>query len=326
MRTIILMSCVLITTLCNAQKDFVKQAELSLEARRAYNDNNYEKALELYEQLFTINDDHLPVEYLKAANTAAQLKDNNRCVKWIKESIIQKKTEKATIQDFSENPLYQKCADSILSDYTTYRSKYYKNLKNPMLYFEIQELINRDQVVRKLKDYYFGITEEDTEKAFNGLLKAQEANDKEAQQKYWAIISPKMTDENNEFYRKTMLYADSLNVVKLIDLTKEYGWQQNAHIILWHQRGNYGKDNWVWNFFKPYIDNEIKKGTIAPYFWAVFEDFASNIKTGETIYGYYSGKVNPTAVNEKRKSIGLPILTLAEIEARNNRTDKGSMF
>ena len=60
MRTIILMSCVLITTLCNAQKDFVKQAELSLEARRAYNDNNYEKALELYEQLFIINDDHLP--------------------------------------------------------------------------------------------------------------------------------------------------------------------------------------------------------------------------------------------------------------------------
>ncbi|MGF1556606.1 hypothetical protein [Paucihalobacter sp.] len=44
---------------------------------------------------------------------------------------------------------------------------------------------------------------------------------------------------------------DSLNIKRLIEITKDYGWQNKGWIILWHQRGTYGKSNYVWNFFKP---------------------------------------------------------------------------
>src|SRR5690606_19933780 len=59
---------------------------------------------------------------------------------------------------------------------------------------------------------------------------------------------------------KEMARIDSLNIKRLIEITKEYGWQKKGWLILWHQRGSYGQDNYVWNFFKPYIDEQIAKG------------------------------------------------------------------
>ena len=32
---------------------------------------------------------------------------------------------------------------------------------------------------------------------------------------------------------------DSLNIEELMAITKEYGWQKRAWVILWHQRGNH---------------------------------------------------------------------------------------
>ena len=112
---------------------------------------------------------------------------------------------------------------------------------------------------------------------------------------------------------------------ELIKITEEHGWQKNGWLILWHQRGSYGEDNWIWAFFKPYINKEIQKGTVPPFFWAKFEDHHSFFKTGKTIYGYWPGKVDPKSVNKARRPVGLPILTEEEIILRNT-TRSGRIF
>ena len=80
---------------------------------------------------------------------------------------------------------------------------------------------------------------------------------------------------------------DSLNINRLIEITKEYGWQKKGWLILWHQRGTYKQDNYIWNFFRPFINGEIAKGNIKRDFWTRFEEEKSIIKNKVQIYGYY---------------------------------------
>lgn len=121
-----------------------------------------------------------------------------------------------------------------------------------------------------------------------------------------------------------MVKSDSLNINRLIEITKKYGWQsRGAWTILWHQRGSYGEDekmqvykpsldsliaigklpkdywatyeaekpervkNGAWSFFKPYIDNQIANGKMRKDFWARYEDEKSIIVRRTQIYGTY---------------------------------------
>ncbi len=107
---------------------------------------------------------------------------------------------------------------------------------------------------------------------------------------------------------------DSVNVNRLIEITKKYGWQKKGWIILWHQRDTYGEDNEVWNFFKPYINEQIKKGKIKKDFWAIFDEEKSIIKDKKQIYGFYWNQFDqyPIAdvknVDKRRAKVGLPPL------------------
>ncbi|MBW1295394.1 hypothetical protein [Aquimarina litoralis] len=326
MKRLTVFICLLITQICSSQIDFVKHADLLLSARRALQTNETKKALFYYEQAFAIHNDNSIAQYLNAAKCAAIEKNESSCKKWIIQAIEQKKAPKKSLSKFSDNKLYQNCLESILPNYNTYLANFYTSIDNPMIYFQVQELINRDQVTRKLDDYYLGITKEDQEMAFELWLKAKANQDKDAMEKYKAILAPKIDKELEVYNRKVMQHADSLNIARLIDITKEFGWQKEAHLLLWHQRGTYGEKNWVWSFFKPYIDKEIATGKITPFFWALFEDIDSIFKTGKSIYGYHPGKVDPKTVNIKRRSIGLPELTPQEIEKRNTGRDNGSVF
>lgn len=86
---------------------------------------------------------------------------------------------------------------------------------------------------------------------------------------------------------KEISKIDSLNIKRLIEITKKYGWQKKGWLVLWHQRGTYGKDNYVWNFFKPYIDEQIKNDKINKDFWVMFEEERSIVEKKEQIYGMY---------------------------------------
>jgi len=113
---------------------------------------------------------------------------------------------------------------------------------------------------------------------------------------------------------KDISRIDSLNIKRLIEITKEYGWQKRSWIVLWHQRGTYGQDNYVWNFFKPYIDGEIKKGNIKKDFWTRFEEEKSINENKEQIYGYYWNQfdeypiIDIKNVDKRRAEFGIPPL------------------
>ncbi|WP_282042370.1 hypothetical protein [Winogradskyella flava] len=326
MKNLIVLVYLLFSISGNGQIDFVKHADLLLNAHRALEKNDTKKALFLYESAFKIHDDNSIAEYLNAATCAAKLKNEESCKKWIITSIQKEKAPKKSLLSFSDNEFYQNCLSSILPHYNSYLASFYKSIDNPMVYYQIQKLTNRDQFTRKLTDYDMGISEEQQETAFREYLKAQASKDTVALRKYQAIIFPKVEKVYKDYNLKIMRYTDSLNVAKLIDITKEHGWQEEGWILLWHQRGIYGQKNWVWDFFKPFIDKEIEKGKITPFFWAKFEDITSIYKTGKSIYGYHPGPVDAKTVNIRRKSIGLPELTAQEIENRNNRKGGGRVF
>jgi len=111
---------------------------------------------------------------------------------------------------------------------------------------------------------------------------------------------------------------DSLNINRLIEITKEYGWQKRGWLVLWHQRGTYGKDNYVWNFFKPHIDKEIKEGKINKDFWVMFEEERSIVNKREQIYGMYWNQfdeypiIDIENVDKRRAEFDLPPLWYME--------------
>lgn len=117
---------------------------------------------------------------------------------------------------------------------------------------------------------------------------------------------------------KEISRIDSLNIKRLIEITKEYGWHEKGWLILWHQRGTFGEENYVWDFFKPYIDNQIKKGEIRKDYWTMFEEEKSIINTKEQIFGLYTNnfKEYPIKdiknVDKRRAEFGMPPLWYIE--------------
>ena len=318
--------CILFINTSDAQVNFAKHSELLLKAHRAKEVNDCKIALPLYEEAFELHTNNSVAEYLNAADCAAQLNNGVSCKKWIIESISVQKAPKNSVLKFSKNELYQKCASEIVANYDIYLSEFYKSLENPLVYFEVQKLINRDQFARKLDEYHLGISEEDIEAAYEGYINSQAEKDSLERKKYQAILFPNVPKEYREYQLGVMSYTDSLNIVSLMDIVDEHGWQKEAWLLLWHQRGTYGEKNWVWDFFIPLINKEIENGKVSKSFWAEFEDFKSLNDTGKSIYGYLPGKVDEEHVNEKRKSIGLPVMSEKEIASRNNNPFGGRKF
>ncbi len=129
-------------------------------------------------------------------------------------------------------------------------------------------------------------------------------------------IDYKMRTNGSEW--KEISRVDSLNIKRLIEITKEYGWQDKGWLILWHQRGTYGGKNYVWDFFKPYIDNKIKEGEMRKDFWTLFEEEKSLINYKEQILGLYTNQFKEYPikdiknVDKRRAEFGLPPLWYME--------------
>ena len=113
---------------------------------------------------------------------------------------------------------------------------------------------------------------------------------------------------------KEISKVDSLNITRLIEITKKYGWQKKGWLILWHQRGTYGQNNYVWNFFKPYIDQQIQMGNMKKSFWTRFDEEKSMVTNKVQIYGLYWNQFNQfpikdiASVDKRRAENGLPPL------------------
>lgn len=105
--------------------------------------------------------------------------------------------------------------------------------------------------------------------------------------------------------------VDSLNINELIKITKEYGWIERGGLLLWHQRGDYGESNYVWNHFKPLIDKEIENGKRRKDFWTRYEDEQQIRSSQIQLYGRYQNQfpiANIANIDNKRWEVGLPPL------------------
>ncbi|WP_299149810.1 hypothetical protein [uncultured Dokdonia sp.] len=112
-----------------------------------------------------------------------------------------------------------------------------------------------------------------------------------------------------------MQRIDSLNIKRLIEINQKYGWFDKQWILLWHHRGIHKDGNYVWNYFRPLINEKIKKGELRKSYWSRFDDEKSMFRgNGVQIYGTYWGNYdqfpieNIAKVDSLRNSVGLPPL------------------
>lgn len=109
--------------------------------------------------------------------------------------------------------------------------------------------------------------------------------------------------------------VDSLNIKRLIEINKKYGWQEKQWLLLWHHRRMHRDSNYVWNYFRPFINDKIEKGELRKDFWARFDDEKSMFSEDKVqIYGTYWNNYdqfpigNIKEVDSLRNSVGLPSL------------------
>lgn len=115
--------------------------------------------------------------------------------------------------------------------------------------------------------------------------------------------------------KEQMRKVDSLNIKRLIEINQAYGWFDKQSILLWHHRGIHRDDNYVWNYFRPLINEKIKKGELRKSFWTRFDDEKSMLEgNGFQIYGTYWNMFeqfpieNMSKVDSLRSLVGLPSL------------------
>ncbi len=296
-----------------------------LQATREMKEANYSAALQHFELALTQKEGK-PGDYLNAALCAHHLNQSDKILHWISEAILHTDISKKDLLGFDPVFEQEEHLTFINENFSTLRNKFYQTRPDLAIYLEVERLKLQDQFARILPDYSLGITPEQKEEAFDHYFEAQATGDEEAIKKYSAILFPERDEALQNYQSAIMKTVDSLNFVRLREICIENGWQENAWILLWHHRGTFGTDHYVWEFFKPFIDNEIASGRVSKSFWAPFEDFISIQTNGFSKYGYHPGKVDPESVNTFRKEVGLPSLKPAEIEERNNNPFSGRMY
>jgi hypothetical protein len=277
-----LLLLLIISSFSYGQTKYDNFDELISEANKLRTDEIYEQAILKYRNALDILTPNSSTPFFNLAECALKLNNNVLADKWIRKGIAKGGAQMEYLRkykgfsDIQNDEFYQK----IIKDYNSLRQQYFSTIDNIDIYLEIEELTARDQFVRKIDDYIIGRTDEDISNAMKQLKIAQKENDSVNVKKYMNLIFPKPNKEYKKLQNELMRKVDSLNIERLMEITKEHGWQERAWIILWHQRGNHDEDNYVWNYFRPLINKEIEEGKISRSFWSAFDQFKQMMKGG----------------------------------------------
>ena len=277
-----LLFLLLISSFSYGQTKYDNFDELISEANKLRTDEIYEQAILKYRNALDILTPNSSTPFFNLAECALKLNNNVLADKWIRKGIAEGGAQMEYLRKYKgfreiqNDEFYQK----IIKDYNSLRQQYFSTIDNIDIYLEIEELTARDQFVRKIDDYISGRTDEDISNAMKQLKIAQKENDSVNVKKYMNLIFPKPNKEYKKLQNELMRKVDSLNIERLMEITKEHGWQERAWIILWHQRGNHDEDNYVWNYFRPLINKEIEEGKISRSFWSAFDQFKQMMKGG----------------------------------------------
>jgi hypothetical protein len=268
-----LLLLVIISSFSYGQTKYDEHDGLISEANNLRKDGNCEQAIEKYKNAMEILIPNSSTPFFNLAECALKLDDLTLADEWIRKGVSVGGAPKSYLEsykgftDIQDKKFYKK----IMSDYNQLRQKYFSSIDDIDLYLEIEELTSRDQFVRKTGMYLDGYSEVDYQNAGDAFFKAQRENDTVKAKELKKIVFHETKDEYKKTTSELMKRVDSLNVARLMEITKKHGWQERAWIILWHQRGTYGEDNYVWNYFKPVIDKEIEEGKLSKDFWGSFE-------------------------------------------------------
>lgn len=128
------------------------------------------------------------------------------------------------------------------------------------------------------------------------------------------LIEHDQSVRTNSSSTEEMMKQDSLNVKRLIEITKEYGWQDKSWLILWHQRGTFTENSYPQTYFRPLIDSLIDICEIRPDYWTRYEDENLMFSEGVQKYGTYWNNyedfplIDVETIDEVRNEVGLPPL------------------
>jgi len=253
-----------------AQTKYDKFDQLILEADSLKILEEYQHAYDEYAKALNVLIPDSGTPYFCMAECALKLGNIQKCKKLIIEGLTKGGAEYDYLirydgfKDIQMMPFYQ----AILKEYNHYRQQYFCSKENIDVFLEILVLNEKDQLVRKTEDYFTNYSEEELTEARKQFVEAQEKGDIVKLEIYKKILFPKVEEK----YVELMHRVDDSNIKRLIEITKRYGWQPKAWILLWHHRGSYKENNFVWNHFIPLINKEIEQGKISRTFWKPFED------------------------------------------------------
>lgn len=254
--------------------------KLIFEADSLNKHENYKLALKKYSQALKILTPNSSTPFFDAAFSSIKLNNKKNAKKWIINGIEKGGAKLEYLKNYEGFAGIQteKYYLEIIKNYNKYRQNYFLKLKNIDIYLEIEELVNKDQFSRKLEQYFTNISEYEYSIANEKLIEANNKNDSLSIEKYKNIVFPNTDNKRLIIYNQIMSNIDELNIKRLIEITKEYGWQERAWVILWHQRVSYAEDNYVWNYFRPLINKEIEEGKLSRSFWEPFDNFKKEIE------------------------------------------------
>lgn len=305
---------ILLAKICHAQNKRDKRNYLVYAAEVSLYDKNYNQSLKYFTKAFKYAPAQTSYELLTAASVAFKLNKVKIAESYLKESITKYKVPLELINTYPKLAPYKnsKLIKEINSSYDKLLKEYYANLKNISAYLEVEQLVTKDQYVRALTNYYLGVSDEEGGEMLFNYINAVNKKDSLGIQKYGRYVNFK--DKNLENLKfELMENTDSLNIQKYIDITKKHGYFENGWILLWHHRGTYNESNFVWDFFKPYINSEIEKGNLERDFFAAFEDDYHISKIRKQKYGTEAQYdiypiENIKNVDLIREKVGLPPL------------------
>ncbi|MFD0931407.1 hypothetical protein ACFQ0R_02230 [Psychroflexus salinarum] len=208
-----------------------------------FKDQKYELALSNFQDAFSIIPDESVNPYFYATASALHLGQDETAKQLLIDAIEKTNASESyflrfeEFDNFRDKELFKRIQD----DYDKHKKVFFDNLDNPEVYYEIENMITKDQEVR-----------------------------------------------TGDYSTEEMQKVDSLNIARLIEINKEYGWQEKQWLLLWHHRGIHRNDNYIWNYFRPFINEKIEKGELRKDFWAKFDDEKSMFsEKGTQIYGTY---------------------------------------
>ena len=155
-------------------------------ATQLHDKGEYQQAIANYKAAFEYIMPRSGQPYFKVAAAALSLKYTNMASIWIKKGISQAGAQLNYLTEFEAFKAFHQddFFHNILVDYNELRQQHFASIENIDVYLAIEQLLARDQFVRKINVYLNGHAEGDAKKALAKYFKAVKENDTLAQQKY----------------------------------------------------------------------------------------------------------------------------------------------